>query len=97
MAYELRNNSGSLFRNKRKEQENHPDSTGTVMVEGVEYFINGWTKTTQGGEKWVSLSFRRKDQQPDRAGAGAKQGASRAQSTGGSRQPIDEIADDLPF
>lgn len=64
MAYELRNNSGTLFRNKRKEAENHPDSTGTVMVNGVEYYINGWTKTTKDGDKFVSLSFKPKDAKP---------------------------------
>lgn len=66
MPYELRDMSGSLFRNKRKEQENHPDSTGTVMIAGVEYYINGWTKTTKDGDKWVSLSFKPKEGKPRR-------------------------------
>lgn len=93
MAYELRNNSGSLFRNKRKEQENHPDSTGTVMVEGVEYFINGWTKVTKDGEKWVSLSFKRKDQQQGKQAEPDKRSAT---TRGGAKW--DEIEDSpLPF
>lgn len=90
MAYELRDNSGSLFKNKRKEQENHPDSTGTVMVEGVEYFINGWTKVTKDGEKWVSLSFKRKDKQSEKAPD--KQSTT---TRGGPRW--DEVDSDLPF
>lgn len=90
MAYELRNNSGSLFRNKRKEQENHPDSTGTVMVAGVEYFINGWTKVTKDGDKFVSLSFKPKEGKP--LTAPEKRPAT---ARGGSG--FDDMPDDLPF
>ena len=61
MAYEMRPNTGSLFKNKRKEQPNHPDYAGTVLVGGVEYFLNGWLKQTQAGEKFFSLSLREKN------------------------------------
>lgn len=89
MAYELRNNSGSLFRNKRKEQENHPDSTGTVMIAGVEYFINGWTKTTKDGDKWVSLSFKPKD--------GKSESKPAARNTRRDERDGDGFDSDLPF
>ena len=41
MAFEQRDNSGSLWVNDRKTADNHPDRTGTVMVSGKLYFING--------------------------------------------------------
>jgi hypothetical protein len=61
MAYEQRDNSGSMFANKKKEQDNHPDRTGSIMVDGKEYWINGWLKKTQEGETWLSLSVKPKE------------------------------------
>ena len=63
MPYEQRNNSGSIFKNDRKERDNHPDRTGTAMIDGVEYWISGWIKSGNKGQ-FLSLAFKRKDQQP---------------------------------
>jgi hypothetical protein len=60
--FEQRDNSGALFPNDRKEADNHPDRTGSAMIGGVEYFVNGWIKEGQKG-KFLSLSFKQKDQQ----------------------------------
>jgi hypothetical protein len=62
MAFEQRDNSGALFQNERKEADNHPDRTGTAMIGGVEYWVNGWLKEGAKG-KFLSLSFKPKDQQ----------------------------------
>lgn len=62
MAFELRDNSGSLFKNDKRLTDAHPNATGTVKIDGVEYFISAWTKEGQRG-KWQSLSFTRKDKQ----------------------------------
>ena len=64
MAFEQRDNSGSLFNNKKREQENHPHATGSAMIAGVNYWVSAWTKTDKNGNKWQSLSFKAKDQQP---------------------------------
>ena len=32
--------------------------TGKVMVGGVEYYVSGWTKARQNGEKFISMSFK---------------------------------------
>lgn len=58
MAYEIRENSGSLFANKRWEQESHPNREGKVNIDGKLYWVKGWDKTTQTGDPWVSLSFK---------------------------------------
>ena len=39
------NNKGVLFKNDRKEKENHPDYRGNIEVDGKEYYIKGWKKT----------------------------------------------------
>lgn len=61
MAYEKKANSGSLFQNDRKQNENHADYNGSVMVGGVEYWLNGWKKTTKDGKPWLSLALKPKD------------------------------------
>ena len=60
MAYEQRDNSGSVFVNDRKEKDTHPDRTGTAMIDGVMYYVSGWIKDGARG-KFMSLAFKRKD------------------------------------
>ena len=31
----------------RKDKDEHPDRTGSIMVAGTEYWINGWLKKTR--------------------------------------------------
>jgi len=61
MAYEQKDNSGALFKNERKESENHPDRTGTALIDGVEYWVSGWLKKSKDGEPYMSLAFKPKD------------------------------------
>lgn len=65
MAYEKRDNSGSMFKNERKRHDSDANMTGSIMVAGQEYWINGWTKTKADGEKWISLSVRPKAPKAD--------------------------------
>lgn len=60
MAYEQRDNSGSVFVNDRKETAKHPDRTGTAMIDGVMYYVSGWIKEGAKG-KFMSLAFKRKE------------------------------------
>ena len=76
MSFEQRDNSGSMFANDRKTSDNHPDRSGTAMIDGVEYFVDGWLKRTKDGKPWLSLSFKRK----------GKQGSSPRQSQPARRQ-----------
>lgn len=66
MAYEQRNDSGSLFRNDKKERENHPDFKGSARVGGKDYWVSGWTKAPREGKKgFLSLAFEPKDNDSD--------------------------------
>ena len=60
MSYEQNDNSGTLFRNDRKESENHPDYTGTCKVQGREYYMSAWLRESKGGKKFLRFSFRPK-------------------------------------
>lgn len=88
MAYETKDNTGSLFINKRKEQDNHPDRQGSIMVEGKEYWINGWLKKTQAGEAWLSLAVKLKTA-PSKAPAGDKKP--------NKKEPEFDDGGDIPF
>jgi hypothetical protein len=60
MAYEQKDNSGTLFRNDRKEQEKHPDRKGEALIDGVPYWVAGWIKKGKSGD-FLSLAFTKKD------------------------------------
>ncbi len=84
MAYEQRDNSGALFRNERKEKENHPDYQGNAMIGGVEYYISAWVKDGKKG-KFFSFSFKPKDE-------------SRQQGMQQARTALDDFdAEEVPF
>jgi hypothetical protein len=59
MAYD-NTNRGTLGRNKRKEQDSHPDYSGKINVDGRDYWLSGWLKESNG-EKFFSLSVKPKD------------------------------------
>jgi hypothetical protein len=82
VAYELKDNSGSLFRNEKREKDTHPHATGTVMVGGVEYWISAWTKDSAKG-KFQSLAFKPKE----------PPAAPKPQTTSFA----EDLDDDLPF
>ena len=74
--------SGSMFKNQKKLTDNHPNMTGSALIDGVEYWLSAWTKTDKNGNKWQSLSFTKKDQSKTREQA--------------EKAAVD-MDDDLPF
>jgi len=54
-------NRGVLFVNNRKENENQPDYTGNINVDGVEYWLSGWKKKSKSGSSFLSVSVNPKE------------------------------------
>jgi len=61
MAYEQRDNTGSLFKNDKREKDTHANARGSARIDGVDYWVDAWTKKDKNGNPWQSLSFKRKD------------------------------------
>lgn len=55
-------NRGSLFKNDKKTEEKHPDMSGSINIDGTEYWISGWKKQSKAGTGFISLSVRAKEQ-----------------------------------
>jgi hypothetical protein len=54
-------NRGSLFKNDKKTEEKHPDMSGSINIDGTEYWISGWKKQSKAGTGFISLSVRPKE------------------------------------
>jgi hypothetical protein len=83
MAYETRDNSGRLFKNEEK-KERGPDYSGDCLVNGVPMYMDAWLKTAESGRKWMSFSFKAKQQRQ----AAPQKPASK---------PLAEMDDDIPW
>lgn len=69
--FKHKTNSGSLFKNDRKEKDTHPDYRGTINVDGREWEISAWLKDGAKG-KFMSLAVK----EPYQKGGGANTGYS---------------------
>jgi hypothetical protein len=85
--FEQKDNSGSLFKNERREKDTHPHATGSATIAGVEYWVSAWTKEGKNG-KFQSLAFKVKVEK-DRAGT--------TQYNAGRLEEGDVPESDIPF
>jgi len=92
--YIQKDNSGTIFKNDRKEKESHPDGKGSCVIDGVEYWVSSWNKTSTKGTQYRSLSFQRKEQA--QVAPPARQAPPRsAPQKGGSG--FDDMEDGVPW
>jgi hypothetical protein len=94
MAYEKRDNSGSLFKNDKRKTDKHANMAGSIMVNGVDYWINGWTKETKNGDKYISLSVTPKEAKKETQGQSVYDDHRKTEPV--STRNVD-LDDDIPF
>lgn len=50
-------NRGSIWKNEKKDTDKHPDFTGALNVEGVDYWVSAWKRKPDASDKAPALSF----------------------------------------
>lgn len=78
-------NRGSVWPNKRKEKDTHPDFTGSLNVDGVDYWVSAWRRKEGASPESPSLTFsvRPKEQSASKPAA---------------RKPVaDDMDSEIPF
>jgi hypothetical protein len=56
-------NSGVLFRNDNKQSDKHADYRGEVNAAGVDYWLNGYVRTSKKGVKFIAFKLKPKEQE----------------------------------
>ncbi len=70
-------NRGAIWKNEKKEQDTHPDFTGSLNVDGVEYWVSAWKRKEGAAPKAPALSFSVKPKETKQAAAPQRRAAPR--------------------
>ena len=98
MAYQHKDNSGSIFRNDKKEKDTHADYRGDGLIGGVSYWFDAWVNKTQDGSKqYLSLKFKAKEARPGDTPDAPAMGGSPSSVDVPAQGGADAVQDDLPF
>lgn len=93
---EQKNNSGSLYRNEKKDKEIKPDYTGSALIGGKQYRIAGWVNKSKSAKSYLRVLFSEFDPKPAVTPQSTQLRAE--MGTGVQNGPADSvILDDLPF
>jgi hypothetical protein len=50
-------NRGSIWKNKKKEKATQADFTGSINVDGKEYWLNGWLRKEGASQDSPAMTF----------------------------------------
>lgn len=98
-TYVQKNNSGSLFKNDRKENDLQPSMKGSAKVNGQEFWVSAWTNTSQKGDKYISFRLEPKEEIPVNTDPQAQYRRAPAQPAAAPAQaaPVAPQDDEIPF
>jgi len=96
MAYEERDNSGTIFKNSYKKTDAQPDYTGKGMIGGVEGRFSMWIKEGQKG-KFMSLAWTPNEEMAPRATTSVSSSSNKPVSKPKPVETDFDIDDDIPF
>jgi len=64
MSSYTKENRGAIWKSDKKESDNHPDFTGNLNIDGVEYHVSAWRRKEDAKPRSpaLTLSVKRKDE-----------------------------------
>lgn len=81
-------NTGALFANDKRETDKHPTHTGSINVNGVEYWLSAWVRESKTGKKFFSMAVKPKDNAIP---------AKNRSNSAPEEAKADDFDDDIPF
>lgn len=95
---EQKNNSGSIYRNAKKEKPTQPDYSGTATIEGKQYRISGWINKSKAGSNYLRLLLTQIVEKPAQDVTGEQQRLEMGTGVKDLDGNVDSVMlDDLPF
>jgi hypothetical protein len=58
MAFEVKPDTGSLFRVPEKDKPEDRDYSGQANIGGELYWVSGWVKESKQGKKYLALKYK---------------------------------------
>jgi hypothetical protein len=84
-------NSGILARNERRTTDSHPDFTGSLNVNGVDYWVSAWVNEGRAGSKMEGKKYFSLKVNPKESRGPAPR------TTTPRANPDQFVSDDIPF
>lgn len=83
------NNRGAIWKNTNRSSENHPHFSGSINIDGKDYWLSGWKRKEDASDRapLVSFSVRPKDNHPSQG----------YQKQAPVQQANDDFEDSIPF